>query len=172
VFIHPGVEIGSDVFVNARSVLVQDIPSGDVVEGFPAKRVTHMQKVKRRMKPQHVDVAVQQILKYFAEVVLLRRMGIAAREEPDHRLGFRYRGREYLILCVPSNGSCHTNGHMDLDKRLIFLVNHSHWEAPSTPIAPMVFDFKTMQTTPSRDPIHTELWRFMRKYFGVTFEYQ
>ena len=42
VFIHPGIEIGNDVFVNSRSVLAQDFPSGAVMEGFPARPATQV----------------------------------------------------------------------------------------------------------------------------------
>lgn len=172
VFIHPGVEVGSNVFVNSRSVLTQDVPAGEVVEGFPAKRVTDMQKVKRTMTPKRVDAAAWHMLQHFAEVVLRRRMGIDVKADAPNRLSFHYRGRGYLVLSIPSDGPVPSISDMDCHQRLIFLVNRPNWVPPSTLGNAMVFDLTTTRTRPSHDQMHAELWQFMRTYFGVTFEYR
>lgn len=172
VFIHPGVKVGNNVFVNSRSVLKQDIPAGEVVEGFPAKRVADMEKVRRHMTPKRVDAAARQMLDHFAEVVLRRGMGIEVEDGTAHRLNFYYQGQEYLVLCIPSDGPVPSTSDVDGDKRLIFLVNRPHWEPPSTLQHPMVLELTTMRTHFSRDKVHAQLWSFMRKYFGVTFEYE
>lgn len=172
VFIHPGVRLGDNVFVNSRSVLKEDVPTGQVVEGFPAKRVADMHKVRRNMSPDRVDAAAWQMLQHFAEVVLRRAMGIEVMEDIHNQLSFRYRGREYLVLYIASDGPVPPSGDLDGGKRVIFMVNRADWEPPSTVKSPMVFDLTTMRTYFSHDKIHANLWNFMRRYFGVTFEYE
>ena len=172
VFIRPGVAIGCNVFVNSSSVLTRNVPDGEVLEGFPAKRVTEMRKVKRSMTPKHIDAAAWHMLRHFAQVVLRRKMGIDVKDDIPNRLSFHYRRREYLVLSIPSDGPVPPIGDMDRHQRLISLVNRPDWVPPSTVGNAMVFDLTTRRTRPSHDRVHTELWQFMRRYFGVTFEYQ
>jgi len=91
VFVHPGVNIGDNVFVNSKSVLTQDVPAGAVVEGFPASRVTGMERVQRKMTQKRVDQAARQMLQRFGEIVLRRKLGLEANEGIENRLTFRYR---------------------------------------------------------------------------------
>jgi carbonic anhydrase/acetyltransferase-like protein (isoleucine patch superfamily) len=172
VFIHPSVRVGDNVFVNSRSVLKEDVPAGQVAEGFPAKRVADMDKVRRSMSPNRVDGAAWQMLAHFAEVVLRRGMGIEVRDDAHHQLSFHYRGREYLVLYIASEGPVPPAHDLDDRKRVIFLINRANWEPPSALKNPMGFDLTTMRTRFSRDKIHAKLWDFMRRYFGVTFEYE
>lgn len=172
VFIHSGVEVGSDVFVNSRSVLTRDVPAGEVVEGFPAVRVAGMAQLRRNMSPERLDAASSQMLERFRDVVLRRRWGIELGANTANRLDFRYRNREYLMLYVPSNAAMPELGEKDHDKRCIFLVNRAHWLPPAAVKNPVIFDLTAMKTQWSRDKVAGELWRFMRTYFGVTFEYQ
>jgi hypothetical protein len=172
VFIHPSVRIGDNVFVNSRSVLKEDVPAGQVVEGVPAKRVADMDKIRRNMTAKRIDGAAWQMLRHFAEMVLRRGMGIEVKDDVDNQVRFRYRGREYFILCIPSDGLVLPTIEMDSDKRLIFLVNRRNWVPPLTVKNSMVFDLTTMRTGLSQDKMHARLWDFMRRYFGVTFEYE
>lgn len=171
VFIHAGVEVGNHVFVNSRSVLTKDIPSNKAVEGFPAQEVTSIQKIKRTMTPQRIDMAAKQMIKHFAEIILKRRLRIEISEDYDNYLSFHYRGRDYLIVCIKSNEQVPYDGTLDNDKHYIFLVNRQDWSPPFSKHC-MIFDLTTMQTSYSGDKIFTELWRFMRMYFGVTFSYR
>lgn len=172
VFVHPGVTVGDNVFVNSRSVLKEDVPAGQVVEGVPAKRVAGMDQVRRSMRPNRVDGAAWEMLAHFAEVVLRRGMGIEVKDETHRQLGFHYRGREYLVLCIASEGPVPPSSDLDGRKRVIFLVNRANWKPPLALQDSMVFDFTTMRTCSSRDKIHAKLWNFMRMYFGVIFEYE
>jgi acetyltransferase-like isoleucine patch superfamily enzyme len=172
VFIHPGIAVGNNVFVNSRSVLKEDIPAGKIVEGFPAKRMSDMEKVRRNMTPTRVDATVRQMLNHFAEIVLRRAMAIEVRAESGNRLNFQYRHEEYALLFISSAGPVPFNSDIEGGKHLIFLVNRPYWQPPSALKDPLIFDFTTMRTHRSRDRVHAELWQFMRKYFGVTFEYQ
>lgn len=172
VFIHPGIAVGDNVFVNSRSVLAQDVPSGAVMEGFPAQQVTTIDKIRRTMTPRRVDAALQHMLRHFAETILQQEMGIAIGEAGTRRLSFSYRGRDYLILCVPADGAVPSAHDLSCDKQLIMLVNRPAWTPPAPLKHPMVFDFTTMRTRPWRDKVHTELCLFMKRYYGVQFEYQ
>ncbi len=170
VFIHPGVKVGNNVFVNSRSVLTAEVPSNHVVEGNPAAKVTEMQRLQRNMTPLRLDAAAQHMLKQFVEIVLRRRLHIDIQDESADGIVFRYRFREYRVACIPSDGSMPDLEQGHRRRRLILLVNRPDWESLK-PANALVFDLTTMRTTLSRDAIHRELWQFMRMYFGVTFQF-
>lgn len=172
VFIHPGVEIGDDVFVNSRSVLTQNVSAGVVVEGFPAKPTISMNKLRRKMTPQRVDTAAGQVLTQFGEIILRRKLGIEVRADAENVMRFCYRDREYLATCINSHGPAPALGEINNGKRVILLVNRPNWNPPAALKDPMIFDLTTMRTYPARDKMHAALWDFMRMYFGVTFEYE
>ena len=171
VFIHPGVKIDNNVLVNARAVLTQDVPAGRVVEGFPARGVAQLEKIRRIMTAERVDAAVCEILRRFAKLVLRRRMGIEVKEDTVNQFNFYYRGRRYFVLCIPSEGPIPSMNDPDRRKCLIFVVNRRNWTPPPTLRNPMVFDLTTMRANFSRDKVYKELYRFMKKDYGVIFEY-
>lgn len=171
VFIHPGVTVGDNVFVNSRSVLTQDVPPGEVMEGFPAKRVTSMDKLKRTVTPKRLDALAWQMLKHFAEVGLGRGLGLTVTETPN-RLSFSYKGHTYAVICVPSQGALPTALDFTEPVRLICLVNNPDWVAPALPETPLCFNLTTMRTPHAADPIHHELNEFFKRYYGVQFEYE
>jgi acetyltransferase-like isoleucine patch superfamily enzyme len=164
VFIHPGVEIGDDTFVNSRSVINQSIPANSVVEGNPARVVYSMEQVKRKMSPRRVDAALDQVLRDFAEVGLRRELGLEAVEESKYRLRFRWRNQAYCIALVPSTGDTSSADDPDADARQILVVNCPGYSAPSKA---MVFDLATMRTPFVSDRIHTALRLFMQRYYGI-----
>lgn len=166
VFIHPGVEIGDDTFVNSRSVLTQAIPAGSVVEGNPAKVVYPMERLKRKMSPRRIDAALDQLLRDFAEIGLRRELGLEAIEETKYQLRFRWRARPYHIALIPSTGNPPDAIEPAADARQIFVVNCSGW---SPPAGAMVFDLATMETPFTSDRIYTALCLFMKRYYGVKF---
>lgn len=169
VFIHPGVEIGDDTFVNSRAVVTQAMPSGSVVEGNPAKVVYPMERVKRKMSSRRVDTAVDQILRDFAKITLRRELGLAAVEVATFRLRFRWHEQTYIISLIPSTGSTPAIEESIATVRQIFIVNCPGWSAPP---GTMIFDLATMQTPFCSDPIHTALRLFMLRYYGVRFKDQ
>lgn len=166
VFIHPGVEIGDDTFVNSRSVVTQAIPPGSVVEGNPAQVVRSMDQVRRKMSPRRVDAAALQMLHDFAEIGLRRELGLEEIEDKGHTLRFRWRGQAYSIALVPSTGALPEGMDSTPGVRRIFLVNCAGW---SPPPQSMVFDLLTMRTRFSSDRIHSALRLFMQRYYGVRF---
>lgn len=168
VFIHPGVEIGDDTFVNSRSVVTKSIPPGSVVEGNPAQVIYPMERVKRKMSPRRVDAALEQILRDFAEMSLRREFGLSAIDQGKSDLRFNWQGRAYHIALIPS-GDNTTAFEANSQARQILIVNQSDW---SPPAAALVFNLAAMQTPFSSDPIHTALRLFMLRYYGIRFKEQ
>ena len=170
-FIHPGIEVGEQVFVNSCSVISKDIPAGVAAEGSPAIPITELAKLKRPMTPKKVDVVMWNILTRFSEVILQTQQKLAVKAEPNNYLQFKFKGKDYLIVYVTSN---HTEQHYELvgkKPRIIFIVNQENWQAPSHINAAMIFNLDKMQTQLSKDKIHQELWQFMRRYYGLFFEF-
>jgi acetyltransferase-like isoleucine patch superfamily enzyme len=171
VFIHPGVSIGDHTFVNSRTVLSQDVPSGAVMEGFPARQLTTIDKIRRKMTPRRVDAAIRQMLGHFAEAVLRRGLQLAEVDEQAGSLAFAHRGQRYLIVCVPAEGPPPTDGDL-AGQRVIYLVNRPGWAPPADPAGPLTVDFTTMLASSSRDHMHTEFCQFLKRYYGVQVEYR
>jgi hypothetical protein len=166
VFIHPGVEIGDETFVNSKSVVTQNVPPGSVVEGNPAKVVYSMERLKRKMSPRRVDAALDHLLRDFAEIGLRRELGLEAIEEAKYQLRFRWRGQPYHISLIPSTGNPPDAIEPAAGARRIFVVNCPGW---SPPPGAMVFDLATMETPFASDRMHTALRLFMQRYYGVKF---
>jgi acetyltransferase-like isoleucine patch superfamily enzyme len=171
VFIHPGATVGSNVFVNSRSVITGDIPSDRIVEGFPAKPIGEMQKLRKRVTPKRLDALAEQMLRQFAEIVLRRKMALPIKSLTAKRLSFSYKSRDYEIVCIPSEGTIPE----DLNRvgaHLLFLSSRPGWTPPAEVRNAVVFDINKMQTAPLHDPMQRELWQFFRMYLGVTFEFR
>ncbi|MCS6841405.1 MAG: acyltransferase [Roseiflexus sp.] len=168
VFIHPGVTIGDHVFVNSRSVVTRDVASGDAVEGFPAQAVTSMDRLKRSMSPRRRDAAARQILDHFVELGLRRELRLDVRQ-CDGQVAFRYRGKQYRLLCIPSDGDppSFEDGHA---YRVVALVTRPDWTPPAG-AAVYPLDLIAYRTPRSNDPIHHALRIFLMRYYGVQIEY-
>jgi acetyltransferase-like isoleucine patch superfamily enzyme len=171
VFVHPGVRIGDEVFVNSRSVIAEDVPGGVVAVGFPAKPVGTMRHLRRHMSPPRVDAVLSQMLQRFGDVVLERKLRICVERDGPDSLRFAYGHRRYLVFCVRSNGADVPFAGKGEEGRLIALVNKPTWKLPEGSQNPLIFDLQTMRTCRSIDTIHTEFWQFMRMYYGLTFEF-
>lgn len=168
VFIHPGVTIGDNVFVNSRSVVTQDVAAGEVLEGFPARAVTTMDRLKRNMTPRRRDAAARQILAHFVELGLRRELHLHTQER-DGQVTFQLRGRPYLLLCVPASGDAPAAGDL-AGQRVIALVTRPDWAAPANAqIYPL--DLLTYRTPRSNDPIHNALRSFLMRYYGIQLEF-
>lgn len=165
VFLHPGVEIGDDSFVNSGAVVTGVIPPGSVVEGNPAKVIYPMARVKRTVTPKRLDVIYEQILGEFSRVVLRREFNIAEVNSQPGVLRFEYRSRPYVISLARSTDT-ETTPIVE-DAQAVILLNSSR-------VAPdkraLVFDLLHMQTMRSSDPIHEALRLFMLRFHGIRFE--
>lgn len=168
VFIHPGVEIGDDTFVNSRAVVTQSIPVGSVVEGNPAKVIYPMERVKRKMSPRRLDAAVDQILRDFAEIGLRRELGLQDIEEGKSQLRFQWQKQPYYVGLIPSSTDESSPAPaLPATIRQILIVNCPGWASPPSA---MIFDLTTLETPFSSDPIHTSLRLFMLRYYGIRFK--
>ena len=82
VFVHPGVTIEDSVFVNSRSVISGTVPFGSVMEGFPAKEVSRLDKIRRPVTPEKRDALIQNMLTHFVSFLKKARPNF---EVYDHR---------------------------------------------------------------------------------------
>jgi acetyltransferase-like isoleucine patch superfamily enzyme len=170
VFVHPGVTVGDNVFVNAQSVLSGDIPGNSVVDGNPARVVTTMDKLQRSMSPQRLDAALKRILRHFCSVVLERALDVAAYDFPANVLSFRYRGRQYSIQLVSSKDVVRELT-VPVSGKSILLVNHPDWQEVAGVGRAMILDFSTLKVMHSNDPILIRLLRFLKDYYAIQFEF-
>lgn len=166
VFISPGVEIGNNSFVNSGSVVTQSIPEGSVVEGNPARVIYPMSRVKREMTARHVDLALEKILKEFAEICLRRELKINIQEAKRDRLYFMWRGRKYCICIIPSSAQPNEYPATSDAVKRICITNCPGWEPAKTDI---IFDMQLMQTVFNQDRIQEALRIFALRYFGLRF---
>jgi len=167
VFIHPGVEIGENSFVNSGSVVSQSIPAGSIAEGNPAKVIYPMERVQRKMSPRHVDLTLEKILTSFEEIGLRRELGINELQHEKGMVEFIYQRKKYQISIVPSTGEVPGVELLTPEVIPIYVVNCPEWK----PVKPfMVFDVNKMVTPFSKDRIHTALRLFALRYYGLRFK--
>jgi acetyltransferase-like isoleucine patch superfamily enzyme len=163
VFLHPGVEIGDNSFVNSRAVVTQPIPAGSVAEGNPARVVYPMARVQRKMTPRHVDVALERVLADFCEISLRRELGVQTVTAHPRSLSFTWRGRAYWVALVSSAGQVPEAGR-DGPRQAIYLNNAPGWAAPD---GAWTLDVTSRTTRFVSDPVHTALRLFLLRYFGL-----
>lgn len=168
VFIQPGITIGNECFVNAMSVVKRDLPDGSVAEGYPAKVVAPMARLRRTMTPAALDDAARSMLAHFAEARLRREWGLSVAIAPDGALSFRFHGRHYLVACAPSDGALPAPAGR---KRVILLATRPGWSPPPDFKAALTIDLTTNRTPLPRDPIHRALEGFLRAYYSLPLEY-
>lgn len=167
-FIHPGVEIGDNSFVNSRSVVTQSIPAGSVAEGNPARVIYAMERTVRKPTPAFVDLAMRKVLSDYAEVVLRREMRLAPESISDQGglLHFRWQGKAYRVIPIPSTGSLPAEEGWEASERRIYVINRPGWTAPQ---GSMSLDLNTRRTKYLHDAVHTSLRLFMLRYYGIRF---
>lgn len=168
VFLHPGVEIGDECFVNSRSVVTQSIPAGSVVEGNPARVVQAMDAVRRKMSPRRVDAVLQQVLRDFARVTLARELGITEIMREPNRLAFAWEGRRYEVVIVPSTMALDAVPSAAPGEAVVYLVNQAEFRPPASLLW---LDAMTLSAPVTDDVVHEALRIFMQRYYGMRFTY-
>ena len=175
VFLHPGVHVGDNVFVNSRAVVANDIGPEQVVDGAPARERYRIDKFRRRMTPVRVDAAMRQVLARFADVTLRGNMGINVTAEGEDTFRFSHARHEYSLIYIPaaSNGVPSLTSEGFRRTRAIILCNNPQG-LPATGGGRnvTVLDLSTMRTPVPRDVVHVHLIDFMRRYYGLQFEYE
>lgn len=169
VFLHPGVEIGDECFVNSRSVVTQSIPPGSVVEGNPARIVQPMAAVRRKMSPRRVDAALQQVLRDFARITLEREMGIREIIREPNRLAFGWEGRRYVVLIAPSTTAVDAIPAAAPGETVVYLANLPE---PLPSPAQLWLDAAHLRAWVTEDPVYEGLRVFMQRYYGMRFTLQ
>jgi acetyltransferase-like isoleucine patch superfamily enzyme len=165
VFLQPGVEIGDDSFVNARSVVGGKIPAGSLVRGNPARVIGELRRLRRRMTPARLDLALQGILRQYADLVLRRRHGLEQVDLGDGQLGFPWRRRAYRVVLVPSEPAPAPALQAPAG-RAIYLVNRPDWPPPP---GAAVLDLTTGRASGPCDEIVAGLRDFLRRFYGIRF---
>jgi acetyltransferase-like isoleucine patch superfamily enzyme len=166
VFLHPGVEIGDECFVNSRSVVTQSIPAGSVVEGNPARVVQQMAAVRRKMSPRRVDAALQQVLRDFARITLERELGITVIERSANRLAFYWDAQQYIVIVVPSTVQPDSIPAQIDGATVVYLANLPDF----TPAPGLLWlDAPNLTAVASDDTIYEALRVFMQRYYGMRF---
>jgi acetyltransferase-like isoleucine patch superfamily enzyme len=157
VFVHPGVSIGDDVFVNSRAVVTGDVAPGSVAEGVPARVVSSIDRLRRRMTPARVDETVRRMIERFVEADLRRALGVAV-ETGEGIVRFRWAGRPYAIVCAPAVPPA-------MPGTRVILVGR----APAAGSSPdlVTVDVTAMRTPVPRDPVHARLVGFLLRYYGM-----
>ncbi|MFX0197623.1 MAG: acyltransferase [Candidatus Hodarchaeota archaeon] len=171
VFVHPGVEIGDNVFVNSRSVIKGNISSGQVVEGFPAKEICPMEKIRRPVTPAKKDTLIINMLKHFASFVTQVYKKAKITEVDDNAVCLRLHGKDYLVGLVNSRGMVPSEFQKNHCDGIIALSNRRDWKLPSIKHKMTIFDFTTMKTSYTRDKLCRNLYLFFKQYYGIIFEY-
>lgn len=171
VFIHPGVQVGDNVLVNSRSVLRTNIPSNVYVEGFPAKEICPIDKIRRTITPAKKDELIAEILRHF--LVYLRqtknKLDIINSEPPT--ISLRVYDRQYLIAFISSQRTNSSVLSAPQRSKIIFLLNNTGHNLVVDETNDLFFDFSTNKTPFSKDPLHRDLYSFMKMYYGIIFEY-
>ncbi len=167
-FLHPGVEIGDNSFINSRSVVTASIPPGSVAEGNPARVTYPMDRTVRKPTPRFVDLAARKVLHDFIDVGLQREMGIPARAitESEDQLAFRWHGKPYRVILVTSEGDLPPSEGWSSAERRIYVVNRPGWNPPQGSLS---LDLMTCRTRYAPDLVHTGLRLFMLRYYGIRF---
>jgi acetyltransferase-like isoleucine patch superfamily enzyme len=165
VFLQPGVQIGDDSFVNARSVVGGTIPAGSLVRGNPAQVIGEMRRLRRRMTPARLDQALQGILRDYADLVLRRRHRLDQIDLDDGGVGFSWRGRAYRVVVVPSEADRPLAAQAG-GQRTIYLVNRPAWTAPP---GAAVLDLTSHLATGPCDEMVGGLRDFLRRFYGIRF---
>ncbi|MGL4648009.1 MAG: acyltransferase [Caldilineaceae bacterium] len=163
VFLHPGTMIGDDCFINARTVVTQEIPAGSVAEGNPARVVYPMDRLRRRVTPHMLERTVTQIVTSFVAMVVEGEWE-AAVHKGDVAWSFNRNGNSYRLVVVGSAGATPTP---DAGRRTLAAVAAPGWRAPA---GVLVLDFTSHRTRFEVDPVHTALRIFALRYFGERFE--
>ena len=173
-FLHPGVRVGDNVFVNSRAVITHDIGSDQALDGAPGGERYPIDKFRRRMTPARVDGAMRQVLARFAEIMLRGNLELKVTAEGEDAFRFCHARHEYSLTYIPavSNGIPPRTSESARRRRLIILCNNPERLPAPVGTNVIVVDINTMRTAVPRDTLHVQLLEFMRRYYGLQFEYE
>lgn len=171
VFVHPGVAVGDDVLVNSRAVVTQDLASGSVAEGNPARAVATMDRVRRRMTPARVDAAMRDALRRFADVVLRGTFAVAVEGDASEGLRFTWEGRAYLVRLLAGAAPARDAVAAEAPGTRAIVLDAREEASRHAGDDPIVLHVPALRTPYPRDHVHRELVEFLRRYYGMHFEF-
>jgi acetyltransferase-like isoleucine patch superfamily enzyme len=171
VFIHPGVEIGDKVFVNSRSVVTTSLSSGCLFEGFPAKMIGSMAKIRRTVRPAARDELIVNILNHYCRVLEKSDKRVHIQKLGKGAIVIRDSNKNYIFCLMDCKGELACNLSEHDEKRKIFLSNFG-LQHPGTSNKSVTFDFTALKATFSKDKICSDFFLFAKQYYGLFFEYE
>lgn len=170
VFIHPGIEIGNNVFVNSRSVVKDNIPSGKVMEGFPAKYIVDVDKIRRFVSPRRKELLVRHMIKHFASHISKIENNLRLEESSGDDFIFKWKGNISRIRIVGSDDRLNSILQLNHREKTIFLFTNREILQEERQVL-TYFDFTSMKASYSKDRLFKELYLFMKRHYGLLFEY-
>jgi acetyltransferase-like isoleucine patch superfamily enzyme len=170
IFIHPGIEIGNNVFVNSRSVVTKNVPSGKVMEGFPARDIVDIDKIRRSVSPRRKELLIRQIIKDFVSHISKTENNLQLENFRGDDCVLKWKRNTYRISIVGSNHKLNSMLRLKQAKKTIFLY-HSRKIFPEESHVLTYFDFTTMKASYSKDWLFQKLYLFFKRYYGLLFEY-
>jgi len=172
VFIHPGVDVGDNVFINSRSVIANNITLGQVVEGFPAKEICPIEKIRRPITPAKRDTLIINILNHFASFLKQVYSKAKISNHGSNAFSLHFHRKHYLIGFVNSKGAVPSEFLGNRHNQIIALANCKDWKPLSNKDKTTTFDFTSMKTSYTKDQLSRMLYLFLRQYYGIVFEFK
>lgn len=170
VFLHPGIEIGNDVFVNSRSVICKKVPDGKVAEGFPAGAIIDMNQIRRSVSPQRKERLIRQILKHFASHISKTQKDLQIEKFKDDDCIYKLKNKTYRIVIEGPNQDFNKMLRSKYAKETICLYPNRQISQDERAIL-TYFDFTSMKASYSKNRLFKELYLFMNRHYGLFFEY-
>lgn len=173
VFIHPGVIIEDNTFINSRSVVKTLVRSGEVIEGNPAKPIGTMIQLKRNMSAKRLDKSFLAIMTHFMKIIST--YGYKYNSNIDKKTNCScifFKKNKYLIHYLPSNTFDYIRDYFNSSKRIIFINNHSNWVPPKEFKDYLIIDLLDLRIEQTKDPIYNLLVQFLNRYYGFKFSFK
>lgn len=189
VFIMPGVTVGEDATIGARSLVLTDVPSGSLAVGVPAKVIKTAEENKKELTFEEKDRIVQGILDEYAGKIQKNGAEVLGKESIEESfLSFYVESkrkfflkRHWVILYTSKDlEEQHLNSLLNLCKRLNPILLVSLRRIPEKIIER--FDnraFSNMIWFSVEDKKRKKSWKeeavslhdFFRSHYGIRFRF-
>ena len=172
VFIMPGVTIGEDAVVGARSLVTSDIAPGVLAAGSPAKVLrTAEQRLQERPNSEEQEELLIAILEEFAKVSLdLRLVDTVHQSVRDLVRVYEFRRRNRIVGRLAYCRGTLSSSQLSAIRATTW-VTFGEVEASARPALDQVawFDVRGRIRSPHRDTFNRLLHEVFRGEFGVRF---
>ncbi len=170
VFIHPGVTIEDNVIVNSKSVIKKSISSNKLVEGFPADEIRSLDSICKTIDPTKRAVLIKNMQDHFIQFLKQTIGNVNSKQISENIVTLKFQRRNYCIIIINSiNFDFETLPKINKN---IALVNCDESISQLNSFTIPHFNFGTLTTLYSHDPLHKALYDFFKRYYGITFTYK